>query len=242
MKTEIKQRPILFSTPMVQAILGGRKTLTRRIIKDSLDDRGLRYCNPKTGWEDWHGTPVKCPYGTVGDELWIRETWRIVAWSWSEGYFTIQYKDGTKRRIEDNIDDLHAEKWINQCTDDAIAAGRTFNDATKMIIDCEPDDFRWRPSIFMPKEACRLFLRITDIRVERLQDISEKDAVSEGVYQFPSGIYKFYMKEKLNNIRPGCANARASFYSLWQSINGPKSWNANPFVWVVSFTKINNPE
>jgi hypothetical protein len=230
MQTAIKQHPILFSTPMVQAILEGRKKMTRRVVKAGV---------PLGNWEE---TMKKCPYGKAGDILWVRETWRIIALSWSKGYFTIQYKDGTKQMIEDNIDDLHAEKWINQCTEDAISAGRIFNDNTKMIENSEPNDFRWRPSIFMPKEACRLFLRITDIRVERLQNITEEDAIVEGVRRYPSGEYQFYMKDKLQSVRPGCDLARISFCSLWESINGPKSWQTNPFVWVVSFERIDKPE
>ncbi len=73
----MREKPILFNGEMIRAILEGRKTQTRRAVKRELDSRGLRYCNPATGWEDWHGNPIKCPYGDSGDQLWVRETWAV---------------------------------------------------------------------------------------------------------------------------------------------------------------------
>lgn len=253
MQTEIKQRPILFSTPMVKATLEGRKKMTRRIIKSKHESGMFQVSTAKyepyfPGYYhkksiqslDWDertvdGGDVLCPYGKIGDIIWVRETWRIIGWSWRKGYFIIQYKDGTTKRIEDDIDDLHAERWIKQCTDDAIAAGRASDDITGEILNCQPDDFRWRPSIFMPKEACRIFLRITDIWIEQLQDISEDDAIKEGIIdRTPLG----YTATGLDQSE----TAKDAFKYLWESINDPESWNNNPWTWVINFERIDKPE
>lgn len=199
-------KPIIFSTPMVQAILEGRKTQTRRLVKHHLDDRGTRTTN--VPFEDWHGKEVVCPYGKVGGIVYVREAWNV------EQYPVAPEGD-------------HDELLY-------------FYRATEKVYT----DMRWRPSIHMPKEAARLFLKITDIRVERLQDIQPDDAAAEGI-EFVSedlsphvdGPVKFY-----KDYSPGCgtfehANPVESFQSLWHFINGPESWNANPFVWVINFER-----
>jgi hypothetical protein len=175
----MKQTPILFSTPMVQAILEGRKTQTRRVVKHELDNRGVRSTN--NIFEDWHGKEVKCPCGQVGDVLWVREA------------YAPHYFDDFSHGYKANWNDTAAE-YVNQP--------------------------KWKPSIHMPKEACRIFLKITDIRVERLQDISNSDIRAEGAAEF------------------GCTSHRLNFQSLWQSINGQQSWEANPWVWVIEFDRI----
>ena len=100
------------------------------------------------------------------------------------------------------------------------------------------EDWKWKPSIFMPKEACRLFLEVTDIRVERLQDISEEDAISEGIERLkPDGdlSYKSYAVDY-----DACVFPIVSYQTLWQKINGKESWDENPFVWVIEFKKLEN--
>lgn len=167
---------------MVQAILAGRKTQTRRILKQ----QDIRIHSIE-GWPASSTGEVKCPYGQVGDVLWVRETWDF-------GYPYAYKADGA----------LPITKW--------------------------------RPSIHMPKAACRLFLRITNVRVERLQDISEEDAIAEGVSRYPKSPiygYKNYLHEDMY-----CLTAVDSFRTLWHSINGEQSWNDNPWVWVVEFERI----
>lgn len=196
-----KERPILFSTPMVQAILEGKKTMTRRIMKpqpiklDSVnyDWNGLWFTDKN------HCGRVlrnKCPYGEVGDILWVRETWK--------------YEESTKYTdvCSDGVFYYKADK------DSHIIRG-------------------WKPSIFMPKEACRIRLEITNIMVERLNDISEEDAINEGVEKWLDGNYKAYGKNAGKYER-----AKDSFRSLWQSINGEQSWEANPWVWIIEFKQI----
>lgn len=253
-------KPILFSTSMVQALNEGRKTQTRRVVKPQpefdtawknlslaekmLDDFGevtpdadiIPYINVKGNWlglskkSDSGLTGTGCvipnvsvPYH-VGDILWVRETWaettnihNLSVWPNRPCIIT----DEMQKKI------LSAYIWRADgewqwCDDDGFSTEKS----------C------WKPSIFMPKAACRLFLKVTSVRVERLQDISEADAVGEGVEKYhDSWFYKRYGTD-----RDWCATAYASFAYLWESINGRDSWDANPWVWVVEFEKTDKPE
>lgn len=187
--SKTKYHPILFSTPMVHAILEGRKTQTRRVVKDKL----LQNATPDDDIEFLLLTIIY-KY-KVGDVLWVRETFT----QWPKGEF--QYFVDT-------------------------ALGNELG--------------KWKPSIHMPKEACRIFLKIKSIRVERLQDISEEDAIAEGIvfknHSEAGIVYKNYLKENAFFFYPV-----KSFCSLWESINGDKSWDKNPFVWVYEFEQIEKP-
>lgn len=225
----MKEHPILFSTPMVQAILEGRKTQTRRVVKPQPegDSRPISEWNPHV-----YGSiraeyetkivgkifPFKkgnslyspsCPYGQAGDILWVRETWAYLDFLGPEDADYV-YK------ASDNGKD-----WENNT-----------------------EGWKWKPSIYMPKEACRLFLKIKSVRVERLQDISEEDAKAEGVlyYGEESNDYKNYEYNDIYGDDWGVLTAKESFKTLWQSINGPESWLANPWVWVIEFELSNTPK
>lgn len=205
-------KPILFSTPMVKAILEGRKTETRRIM-----------------WND------RTKY-TVGDILWVRETWRIIGWNDGDP-FTIQFKDGKIKR-DVYLDESKAENYLIQCTNQCLDSGLNSDDKAFFHFDLDNCPTKWRPSIFMPKEACRIFLKLTDIRIERLHDISEQDAIAEGVEsqyfkEFKTTGYKIY-SSKLDSWD---ANPIVSYSSLWDKINGNKAWDLNPYVWVYTFEK-----
>jgi len=198
----MKLHPILFSTPMVQAILDGRKTMSRRIVKPQLEiDPGENTLNFKRKFwidtiKDINQFVQFCPYGQPGDILWVRE------------------------------------KWNDGCMGGYIyAGGRTEQELKEYAYA-----YKWRPSIHMPKAACRIFLRITDIRVERLQDITEEDAKMEGLSPTHTLQYKNWCIESSY-----FTEAKKSFQSLWANINGPDSWNSNPWVWVVSFEKCDKP-
>lgn len=200
---EIKERPILFSTPMVQAILEGRKTQTRRIVSKSNSLHNLQ-------WEyfDWNvvhinkpvGLKVKCkgqdelwrisPKWQVGDILWVRE-------SWCKTLDVDEFTDGYLYKAE----------------------------------YADPSFTKWKPSIHMPRAACRIRLEITDIKVERLQEISREDAIAEGMPHQ-------WQKMKCGEFLP---DPRGEFYITWSKINGAESWNQNPWVWVISFERISNP-
>ena len=213
MKPRKTEHPILFSTPMVQAILEGRKTMTRRIVKPIADlttpDFGFAFEKMIGGTAIFNGmlpTSIECPYRQPGDKLWVRETWCKSAREW---FF---YKAG--------------------CSDIKLEL-------------LKEEGFKWKPSIHMPKAAARIWIMITDVRVERLQDISEEDAKAEGVekwIQMSSYRYKDYTGNVVGfweNINPvGCKAAIASFNSLWIKINGMDSFKSNPWVWVIEFKRI----
>lgn len=227
-QTPFKQRPILFSTEMVRAILEGRKTMTRRILKVEVDARGLRWCNPKTGWEDWHGNPVRCPYGKLGDILWVRENFYEYG-SWQRRH------NPKKGRIEWYFAGKGQYAYLGDPLESIVEKKRVY------------DKLGWykRSSLFMPKEAARLFLRITDIRVECLQDISEEDAIAEGIQPLlMSGAQKVELGQlyldysKKTELFNDGVHPEHSFYTLWESINGAGSYDSNPWVWVVSFERI----
>ena len=191
----MKEKPILFSGPMIRAILANTKTQTRRIFKPdrmTWDANGRYTTHAMRGGElSITGSgPFKpsswlhyCPYGQPGDRLWVRESFaRVPTACGSEDIvFAADYQDGSDR-----------------------AAG-----------------VRYTPSIHMPRAVSRITLEITGVRVERLQDISEADAIAEGVY-----------------TDPACP-AYDAYAQLWDEINGLGSWEANPWVWVVGFHRIN---
>src|SRR5690606_26302177 len=214
----MKIKPILFSTPMVQAILENRKTQTRRIVKTTegecflcgCTDVDCRKCIAETGepcyWMNDERTLCSACRGLDnmenakyqrGDILWVRETWR------QDLYNKYDYKADYSERI------------ISQPSNKGI----------------------WKPSIHMPKAAARIFLEVTNVRVERLFDISEKDAIAEGIIVIePEEAYNSYDKGV-----GSYATARGSFFSLWTSINGQASTDANPWVFVYEFKRVERP-
>lgn len=203
---------------MVQAILDGRKTQTRRVVKNApTGDSGRLTWKPQrnrdgsaaingfghlkfvTDAGDCFG-PVKCPYGKVGDRLWVRESFS--AWFDCSHWYDVD------------------RTWRKQSKCDQV-----FYRATHHFPD---DDQRWIPSIFMSRWASRITLEITDIRVERLQDISEDDAEAEGVERKPRWQNDVYGE-----------NYHDAFHRLWDKINGKKHpWSSNPWVWAISFKRI----
>jgi hypothetical protein len=254
----MKFRPILFSTPMVQAILNGTKKQTRRIVKP--------HPNFDTAWKnkggfelpdidvsgDLLGLSIADNSGLKGvgccvpnvkvkahkdDIFWVRETFceagnfasdqfvnsEVIAFKTQEAFF---YEDNTPY-------------W----------------GLTRKKLDTEYwnwDKLKWKPSIFMPKDVCRIFLKITNVRVERLQDISEEESVLEGIENFwqddskTVNAYRNYLATKKELEKDSWAHvaedAIDSFKSLWQSINGVDNWYENPYVWVYEFELIEKPE
>jgi hypothetical protein len=206
MSTTAKERPILFSAPMVRAILDGSKTQTRRVAKHPLAQAAVRINSYKGQSEfdcilpDGTGGIIQCPYGKPGDWLWVRETWAYE-------------QDGTG------------------CPDDTGILYR----ATDPGWDDEETGLRWRPSIHMPRRASRILLEITDIRVQRLQEISEEDARAEGIDD-DAADRVLMMAEAMNQREP--RPFASAFETLWEDINGTNSWAANPRVWVVAFRRL----
>jgi hypothetical protein len=194
-------KPILFSTPMVQAILDDRKTQTRRVIKDKdiinrfdidVDGKPIAYIDQETG--DSYPPTAIAKY-QVGDILWVRETWGKD----ENGEYVYRTNYGTTE-------------------DDSFP----------------PSMFKWKPSIHMPREAARIFLKVTNVRVERLQEITPKDAWEEGCR-----IGNFFPWEKhIPELQQQCRDIL--FKSLWDGLNAKRGygWDINPWVWVYEFERV----
>lgn len=202
----MRERPILMSAPMVRALLNGTKTQTRRVAMHTV-------CGLRVARLAYDPAPDvrACPYGAPGDLLWVRES---------------------------GLESLRAKLFIHDATpgrwwtpEDGGRYGASYGPA--ITRETLLRSHRARPSIHMPRWASRLTLRITDVRVERVQDISEADARAEGCPFDHEG----------NQYEPPAADpwqgyGRASFSLLWSKINGGASWDANPWVWVVAFERV----
>ena len=211
--SQIKERPILFSAPMVRAILEGRKTVTRRTMKVQPVLNGNLWQVYGAGWNNGvtsvpavpgHSLSTKCPYGTPGERLWVREIFAC-----------------------------------GLCTDQPYAYR-----ATHAPEDLEAgwhDPIKWKPSIHMPRAASRILLEITDVRIERLQDITEDQALAEGIVGVPFRpddgwpICTGYMVGPDDGKTGLQTTAAKAFAGLWDSVGG--DWEANPWVWVVEFKR-----
>ncbi len=220
-----RERPILFNDQMVRAILEGRKTVTRRVVTPQPDFLGSMV-DPNTPFKTLDAglhARITCPYGQPGDRLWVRETWTDVNMC---GAPALAY------RADEDIRDLMEEPGF---LDDRGAFNYDDPRVKPYPFACwyaELDQARWRPSIHMPRWASRILLEIAAVRVERLQDISEKQALAEGVELEGEGV-----------CWAGAAGTASdspveSFRLLWELINGAGSWNANPWVWVVEFKRV----
>lgn len=224
---------ILFSTPMVQSILEGRKTQTRRVVKPQ-PPNDFEYLGTDTDnssgqsifYACWEGSTfhnVKCPYGQPGDILWVRE---------KSCYVHLEH-------AHDLLEGFREKRQIIYGTD-------MHDDWMKYAK--EKYGYKWTPSLFMAKHHCRIFLKISNVRVERLQDISEGDAEREGINIVEHNCYENYIIEKdwqydgMN--QKGfhmIENPIGSFASLWAKINGEQSWEDNPWVWVIEFERCGTP-
>lgn len=198
----MKERPILFSAPMVRALLAGTKSQTRRIF--TAKNGGV--------WPNRNDLPGmkqvvrSCPYGQPGDRLWVRETWMDLQGT------GIEIVTGSRERYAYGAD---------------TPPGSYGDDQRKCY------GLKWRPSIHMPRAASRITLEITRVRVERLQDIDFADAAAEGLH---------YTSERLDRWSADGINWRGTpqqaYRALWEQINGPGSWDANPWVWALSFARL----
>lgn len=252
--TKVRERPIFFSAPMIRAILEGRKTQTRRVIKPTkrnadgiitvqFDDEPIApHCfynmfgdsNIDDEGMEW---PIECRYGEVGDILWVRETWQQSRPRRSNGQrFCVRYP-------AKGIGDIHYAATHN-----------------------EDEPPKWRPSIHMPRWASRINLEITEVRCEPLQDISEEDAIAECVFVQtgdggkPGAGYKWrgpgywdgFSRDEYGGMTFHVAEsdgacmcnvgraekltpAKCAFRHVWNKINGAGSWESNPYVWAIAF-------
>ncbi|ENH3225147.1 hypothetical protein ABV273_000199 [Klebsiella variicola] len=209
--TKITERGMIFNGEMVRAILDGRKTQTRRPIKwkqTRFTEIGEREDGSKWPWSEdaehacdfWH----PCPFGAVGDRIWVRETFQGPLFDY----------DLMDSYCKDSIPFEKSEFCVYKA--DGVPAPE-FYDADDELHCC------WRPSIHMPRWASRILLEITDVRVERLKSISDRDALREGC--------------SAADMKSGDCVADV-FARLWASIYGSDSWNANPWVWVIEFKRV----
>lgn len=216
------ERPILFSGSMVRAILDGRKTQTRRVVRGALGafwDHPAYTARVVDGVVRWShdgedvgaGSPMpRCPYGAPGDRLWVRETW------------------AGRVDLDPDSDPAKRKHYAMYRSDEAGSP-------------TDPDNWhdfggKWRPSIYMPRWASRITLEVTAVRVERLQTITEDDARAEGVGRAPHCDHVRFSCEEV-----GCAGSghRGGFAALWDSINAERArWASNPWAWVVEFKPV----
>jgi hypothetical protein len=207
----MKERPILFSSPMVRALLAGRKTMTRRVLKPQpVFQHGGAVFDAAGGQEDYiepHWLEEPKPSYAPGDLMWVRETF-VNAEANGQPTGNVVYRaDAT---------DKSGMRW------GSITPG----DPEKEV--------RWKSPIHMPRWASRLTLRITSVKVERLQEISEADAIAEGIERAETAEYwRDYSRDPLT-----CESPRQSFETLWASIHGPGSWEDNPWVAACTFERI----
>lgn len=238
----MKERPILFSGPMVRAILDGKKTVTRRVVKgnqipkEDFDESypNLRWTavgqkDPRWGYIVSGSTEAECahelakhgicPYGQPGDRLWVRESW------WQAGDWQATYPEddtgawfGSKRVVYSA--DGTPPNEPNASYPDGLRNGAYSAAAPNKI-------WRHRPSIHMPRWACRILLDITGVRVERLHDITTEQIIAEGI--------STSMREHDAEV-----DLRRQWRELWESTGG--DWEANPWVWVVEFQPVARPD
>ena len=199
--TATREKGILFSPPMIRAILDGKKTQTRRVIKEQPPAETETFAWVARGKHNrWVAQAddraisrwFLCPYGAPGDRLWVRESCCQLWFNRHDGWQTF-YK------ADDNPD------YVQEAAQGA-----------------------WRSPIHMPRKYARILLEITSVRIERLQVISQSDAAAEGVDFIP--------------LAPAALYHRTAFAGLWDKINGKKyPWSSNPFVWCISFRRIEVP-
>lgn len=205
----MRERPILFSGAMVRAILSGQKTVTRRACKPQPSAHAHTSSadgNPMSAWWETGKDINRCPYGQPGERLWVRETWYCDHFDVISGPYL--------KPSDLNLDEARSDGTLVYAADGLAP------------YECEQP--AWKPSIHMPRWACRILLEITEVRVERLQDITEQQALAEGVASCAQDL-----DPDGNGYSPG-----ELFSILWSSINGTDSWNANPWVWVVEFKRV----
>lgn len=236
-KMQAKERPIIFSGPMIQAILAGRKTQTRRVVKPQPehwrcdapgmeDIGGLAWKGRLCEADAFPGRPPKhsdaledlCPYGQPGDLLYVKESWRPRSWSAEGGWGEIEYRaDGSARQVEG--------PW-----------------SFERMFPFDMPPARWRPSTHMPRWASRITLEITGVRVQRLGEISDEDAIAEGIE--PKGVGRdgkprwiVYGLEHLGQVTTSPA---WSYERLWDTIHGDGAWvhDKDKWVWAITFRKV----
>ena len=228
-----EKHPIIFKGWSIRRILAGEKTHTRRIVKPQPPDDVRSVMWDDMGG-DWIGTvgsrndPIlwneKCPYGKPGDQLWVKEAFRLP---------------------ERHDDQYTPKEYVSRSGyTQGIPGYARYEADEKRVFEVAGNpgapSFKWgrlRPAIHMPRELCRLRLRVEDVRVERLHEISNEEAVAEGVRGFWCDEIQGY---DIPDVAVVDGPPRRAFAYVWEDIHGNDAWEKNPFVWVVEFSRINN--
>lgn len=237
------ERPILFSAPMVRALLEGRKTQPRRLIKaPGIEEAVAGHYYPSLNAAQFRradgrdSLPLTCPYGRVGDRLWVRETWGAMSSELSRASVAYAARLPAGKTLQDTDGGCNV-----------VTVPEEWRDRLGHLVDTE----RWRPSIHMPRWASRLTLEVTDIRVQRLQDITGEDAQAEGARRFdelpsvhPCGQGPRWSMEAPSSTWQCLGSARMAFANYINALHGGPRWNLkdeaplwdrNPWVWAVRF-------
>jgi hypothetical protein len=229
----VKERPILFSAPMVRALFDGTKTQTRRAVKP----RDLAWMDEHQGLRELCNAE-RCPYGQPGDRLWVKETfahWHAPELFGGRMIPTVAFRAGSQVRRPPPGPSVPLDQWPLGWSDDV-----------------KPAALKWTPSIHMPRRFSRITLEITDVRVQRLQEITEADAVAEGVApnwcgplgKGPNGtgtegwLGDSWIHYGRSVDDEPAHSGRESFESLWNFINGAGAWAANPWIWALTFKQL----
>ena len=236
------ERGMIFNGEMVRAIIDGRKTQTRRIVKGT--DGAVKFCKEwdingeeifvVLGEKDHTGMnpvlgAISCPFGGIGDRIWVRETWALLG---NEDGCCVDWNDNLCKGDEKTAARIYRASCEQRPGDYGLWSIPD-NAYWKPHTENEKFEGAWRPSIHMPRWASRILLEITDVRVERLNDISQEDAQAEGM--------------ALTGWRPTYSDPDSggevwtpydNFARLWESIYGEGSWKANPWVWVIEFKRV----
>jgi hypothetical protein len=234
----MKERPILFSGAMVRALLDGSKTQTRRIVKlqPVANHRGKFAFDTFTDdeaiesyWQNYPlWGPVRCPFGKAGDRLWVRETFCLESNRMTDDDAGAPHNDGRPvKRFGD--DDCYWSQPHYKASDP---------EPELWYEDMDGPGCRWTPSIHMPRWASRIMLEVIDVRVERLQDISETDALAEGIRQHDQKNGWVNECTLADGKRHFDASAYGMFQQVWADINGAESWDTNPWIWVIEFNRV----
>ncbi|HBR1118989.1 TPA: hypothetical protein ACMEI5_000802 [Klebsiella quasipneumoniae subsp. similipneumoniae] len=235
----MKERGMIFNGEMVRAILDGRKTQTRRPIKwkqTRFTEIGEREDGSKWPWSEdaehacdfWH----PCPFGAVGDRIWVRETWGVVSHAFSDDGLMIDW-----------VPDRPATAIHEMPFGNGYYSGYAIYAADGDFTWGDDDGYEdgrscWKPSIHMPRAASRILLEITDVRVERLNAISEEDAEAEGI-----DMEALYDSQDCydciaDHNMTGRPTVTGAFKYLWESIYGEEGWKSTPWVWVIEFKRV----
>lgn len=223
------ERGMIFNGEMVRALLDGRKTQTRRTVKPQPDEDGLaKVINGP--WVDTSERNYRCPFGDVGDRIWVRETWGVVTHELDE--------DG---RIQSWTPDRPATAIHEMPFGNGYYSGHAIYAVDGDFTWGDDDGYEdgrscWKPSIHMPRAASRILLEITAVRVERLNAISGEDATAEGVPTAGSLLTDY--PGTFLTPKGDLATGKVAFQRLWESIYGEENWQANPWVWVIEFKRV----